>query len=863
MNTASAHGWALRAWWWAMFVGVLVARADDAALGLRLPVGTGGVVHEAPSPVATPGTAAADEPGYAKVSALFIGVSKYAYQPPGGGSMDLRFAHKDAADLAAAFRERCDLAYSAVLQDDKATLDGVTTALRDLAPKVGPDDLFIFHFSGHGVLIEVNGVSQGFLLLHDYAPPAGGFPTQGVLTMDTLTRYLNRCNLRPRHVLFILDCCHSGAAIGYKAVSLRGLPPADAREAFRAEIEREACTVLTAGERAQVALDGRAGTQENGMLSFWLLKTLETPLADLPGIAIGARKYVKLQGVHDAVRAQVYTNARGIMREAYASWQGQRATAAKDRSGGWLEQRFTEVAQRGPAGDKELNKLAQYPLLDRLGTTGEVFLPFRLTPVAPPPAPATPATVEPLPPLPAAPPPPPQDDQVFLSFALPQQEVKENCGILEIKVVRAPVTATAATIAFRLEGTPLDGRECKLLTPSPLTVPAGQEAAAIRVQVVDQAAPDTYGRFRLLLLPAAGQRFGSYGFHTTTIRDKTFVPKPPLLPAPAATPVITGPEGTPPTPIVAGPPPNPNADRLAEWEKWAKSAGAMYRDEAYGEALVAALRLLLLEAPPPPAADAASLAVRCDLFHRPRLADASILQLFPRDAVLAKYPGDDTPAKLSFRRLWLAEQWRREHAGAGWTPLRFVGDKVSPHYEYRFYLDNAGTAPVYYYLVALDAAGICQWLAPANAGSKPEVYSFGESPLAPKSGLALPRDATQPGMTVTYGWPVETVADQQFLLIVSATRWEKLETALAAASRRGLELLEANSARLRPLGVALPTALTRAVGMVRLDVSEDRPAAVAAGTPTMITRNQNGLMLLSWHLQVVPPDQLRPTLASP
>lgn len=93
-----------------------------------------------------------------------------------------------------------------LLADEMATVEGFTSALRDLASRAGPEDRLLVFFSGHGV----------------QSPPGTGGPEEGDaadeslalydgdLSDDSLAAMLRGC---PAAKLLMIDACHSGGFV--------------------------------------------------------------------------------------------------------------------------------------------------------------------------------------------------------------------------------------------------------------------------------------------------------------------------------------------------------------------------------------------------------------------------------------------------------------------------------------------------------------------------------------------------------------------------------------------------------------------------------------------------------------------------
>jgi len=92
----------------------------------------------------------ADVPGGARVIALLVGVSDYER------TSDLPNTDDDATELYAGLRQAGMLHPASItLTNNQATVANVTSAFRRIAAAAGPNDLFLFLFSGHGDQVDV------------------------------------------------------------------------------------------------------------------------------------------------------------------------------------------------------------------------------------------------------------------------------------------------------------------------------------------------------------------------------------------------------------------------------------------------------------------------------------------------------------------------------------------------------------------------------------------------------------------------------------------------------------------------------------------------------------------------------------
>lgn len=135
-----------------------------------------------------------------RVFALMIGISDYG----NGGRANLPYTAQDATKLAETLRRAGVLNPASVtLTDAQATRAGVETAFARVAAQAGPEDVFLFFYSGHGGQepapnnpTELDGRGET-LVLRD-----------GALDDEALKRLFG--TLRTRMALLVLDSCFSG-----------------------------------------------------------------------------------------------------------------------------------------------------------------------------------------------------------------------------------------------------------------------------------------------------------------------------------------------------------------------------------------------------------------------------------------------------------------------------------------------------------------------------------------------------------------------------------------------------------------------------------------------------------------------------
>lgn len=139
---------------------------------------------------------------------LAVGVSSYVHLP---ADSQLRFAHKDARDLAAVWSAQQGTLYAQVtgeiLVEAQATRRGILEALARRSTQVGPGDVVMCSLSGHGRRPGIL-LNDWYFCPADFDPrdvPATGLPAS--LLRDRLRDFVRR----GATVFLILDACYSGS----------------------------------------------------------------------------------------------------------------------------------------------------------------------------------------------------------------------------------------------------------------------------------------------------------------------------------------------------------------------------------------------------------------------------------------------------------------------------------------------------------------------------------------------------------------------------------------------------------------------------------------------------------------------------
>lgn len=198
---------------------------------------------------------------YQESWAVVVGINGYRHT----AIPSLNYAIKDAESVAAALQPLgFPRDHITVLTNAGATKAAIEEALYH---QVGAADRLLVFFAGHGVSVaRSKGEDEGFLLPYD-ADPAS-LPRTAI-SMEDLRRIGTR--IAAKHILFVVDACHSGFSVTRGDLVVTSLPP----DWFQVATRESVVEVLTAGRKGEKA--GEA--QGHGIFTTHFLKGLDQ-LAD-------------------------------------------------------------------------------------------------------------------------------------------------------------------------------------------------------------------------------------------------------------------------------------------------------------------------------------------------------------------------------------------------------------------------------------------------------------------------------------------------------------------------------------------------------------------------------------------------------
>ena len=139
--------------------------------------------------------------------ALLIGINKY----PLVEHANLRGCVNDVTVMASILEDRFGFPAGnlRVLRDEEATESNVRRAMDELEERIGPGDVAVFFYAGHGSRVLVNRDPKSFnesIVPHDSG--RGSHPNRDIHD-EEIDAWVQRLNAKTPHVTLILDCCHS------------------------------------------------------------------------------------------------------------------------------------------------------------------------------------------------------------------------------------------------------------------------------------------------------------------------------------------------------------------------------------------------------------------------------------------------------------------------------------------------------------------------------------------------------------------------------------------------------------------------------------------------------------------------------
>lgn len=178
---------------------------------------------------------------YNKKWAIVIGINNYRNAP------SLQCAVKDAGTIRQMLLK---LGFSedniiCLYEEDATKANILAEITENLSRKAKPNDALVVFFAGHGVTQEENGRMVGY-----WVPWDGDFSnTANTCISTSLIKQVSE-RLPCKHVLFLVDCCHSGFAL-QRSVGL----PSSTRGYLNIITSKQAYQIITAGGKEEKAAE--------------------------------------------------------------------------------------------------------------------------------------------------------------------------------------------------------------------------------------------------------------------------------------------------------------------------------------------------------------------------------------------------------------------------------------------------------------------------------------------------------------------------------------------------------------------------------------------------------------------------------
>jgi hypothetical protein len=144
---------------------------------------------------------------------LLIGINKY---PELGPDKCLKGCVNDVEVMSRTLADQFGFPedHLTVLRDGEATRAGILAAMDALVERAGPDDVVVFHYSGHGSRMTDREGDEADGMDETIVPFDSGRKTENRdITDDEIYEWLLKLTEKTPYVTLIFDCCHSGTVV--------------------------------------------------------------------------------------------------------------------------------------------------------------------------------------------------------------------------------------------------------------------------------------------------------------------------------------------------------------------------------------------------------------------------------------------------------------------------------------------------------------------------------------------------------------------------------------------------------------------------------------------------------------------------
>ncbi|MBD3638204.1 MAG: caspase family protein [Crocinitomicaceae bacterium] len=205
---------------------------------------------------------------------LSIGINDYK-----NPKYDLDYAVNDSKSFTKAISKGGDTLFHKIFEysitNSDATKATITSTFKEIKEAIGPEDVFLFYYAGHGVMSYAKDPADSdfYIVTHDVTNLYGDVSMLNDLAISAQDLMKFSMEISAEKQLFILDACHSGGALN--SFATRG----DGREKALAQLARSTGTFfLTASQDAQYA--NEVGNLKHGLFTYALLEIISGELGD-------------------------------------------------------------------------------------------------------------------------------------------------------------------------------------------------------------------------------------------------------------------------------------------------------------------------------------------------------------------------------------------------------------------------------------------------------------------------------------------------------------------------------------------------------------------------------------------------------
>ena len=128
---------------------------------------------------------------------LSMGINQYE-----NSAYNLKCAKNDAISFAKSFEKSANTLfsdiYSFTLLDKDVTKENVALKIKEMQQKMGPEDVFVFYYAGHGMMYENSGSERNdfYLIMSDITNLYGDKSTLDHKGMSAYVLRLEECRVR-------------------------------------------------------------------------------------------------------------------------------------------------------------------------------------------------------------------------------------------------------------------------------------------------------------------------------------------------------------------------------------------------------------------------------------------------------------------------------------------------------------------------------------------------------------------------------------------------------------------------------------------------------------------------------------------